>query len=132
MKSKVLVFKGMIDLCADNDNYTRILLVQEDGYKIDLMSRFEELKTFNLVFNNEITVRYWVADKAGTKDELTEKFIKKILGCVSIDFEKEHVAYSEYTQWTNYNTLFNIGNHNLHNELEGYYGKFLYLEVKYV
>src|SRR5690606_22314255 len=84
------------------DNWQTIKLVQEDGYKIDLVGRFKEaIESFP---NMEIQVGYYLSDNVCTKEEILEGFLKKLFGSVDASYEANGYAYSSWTTGTDYDT----------------------------
>jgi hypothetical protein len=121
-----ITLSGIIHHTYD-DSFPTIKLIQEDGYKIDLVGRFRE--AIQSVNNISVQVSYWLADKRCTKNEMTEEWLKKISGFVSAEFERHDYQYSSWTSGTDYNTILRIGNHDLLTELQGRDGKFIIIEL---
>jgi hypothetical protein len=109
------------------DSFPTIKLIQEDGYKIDLVGRFRE--AIQSVNNISVQVSYWLSDKRCTKNEMTEEWLKKISGYATAEYEASSYQYSSWTSGTDYDTVLKIGNHDLLVELQGQEGKFIILEL---
>lgn len=111
------------------DNWRTIKLVQEDGYKIDLVGRFKEAtESFP---NMEIQVGYYLSDNVCTKEEILEGFLKKLFGSVDASYEANGYAYSSWTTGTDYDTNLTIGGHDLFRELNNEEGKFILIEINF-
>lgn len=121
-----ITLAGFIERSCD-DNYPTIKLIQDDGYKIDLVGRFRE--AIQSVNNISAQVSYWLSDKRCTKNEMTENWLKKISGYVSAEHEASSYQYSSWTSGTDYDTVLKIGNHDLLKELQGLDGKFIIIEL---
>jgi hypothetical protein len=123
---KTLTFSGFIKGDFTQSWFT-IKLIQDDGYKIDLVRRFQEaMESCN---SNKISVRYYLSDKKCDKDEMVYGWLKKISGFGDVSFDKNDYAYSEWTSGTDYDTNFRVGNHDLLKELQVADGKYLILEI---
>jgi hypothetical protein len=53
----MLALKGIIQLRYRDDGFYSIDLVQEDGYKIDLIGRLQE---FIQNYGKSISIKYWI------------------------------------------------------------------------
>lgn len=125
---KTVVLKGKIEK-AWTDSWETIKLVQEDGYKIDLVGRFREAtESFPKM---EIQVGYYLSDKVCTKDEILEGFLKKLFGNVDASYEANGFAYSSWTSGTDYDTNLTIGGHDLFRELANEEGRFILIELNF-
>lgn len=108
-------------------SFLTIKLLQEDGYKIDLVGRFKEaMSTAN---NISAQVSYWLSDERCTKNEMTEAWLKKISGFLEAEYEASSYSYSSWTRGTDYDTILKIGSHDLLAELEDEEGRFMILEL---
>ena len=111
------------------DSLQTIKLVQEDGYKIDLVGRFKEAtESFP---NMEIQVGYYLSDNVCTKEEILEGFLKKLFGSVDASYEANGYAYSSWTTGTDYDTNLTIGGHDLFRELNNEEGRFILIELNF-
>ena len=111
------------------DNWQTIKLVQEDGYKIDIVGRFKEAtESFP---NMEIQVGYYLSDNVCTKEEILEGFLKKLFGSVDASYEANGYAYSSWTTETDYDTNLTIGGHDLFRELNNEEGRFILIELNF-
>lgn len=107
--------------------FEKIKLVQPDGFKIDLVNRFNEcLESYR---NVSYQISFWLSDTPCTKDEMLEEYIRKMFGDISAKYESNDYSYSEYTHCTDYDTILKIGNHDLLNELIDKQGKFIIFEI---
>jgi len=105
------------------DNWRTIKLIQEDLYKIDLVSRFKEATESFL--NMQVQVSYYLSDSPKTKEEMLEGFLRSIYGSVDVGFEANDYRYSSWTSGTDYDTNLKIGGHDLFSELLNEEGRFL-------
>lgn len=111
------------------ESWQTIKLVQEDGYKIDLVGRFKEAtESFP---NMEIQVGYYLSDNVCTKEEILEGFLKKLFGSVDASYEANGYAYSSWTSGTDYDTNLTIGGHDLFRELNNEEGMFILIELNF-
>ena len=124
----MITIKGIIETAYVKDYFTSIVIVQSDGYKIDLLNRMEEY-VFN--YGKKVTIRYWIASRKESDAKVKKGFLHKLMGNINIEFEKEDYQYSEYTSGTDYNTIFDISGHSLYGELLGQQGKYLILEIDF-
>ncbi len=128
--TKTQEFTGIVSVgWLNSDNFERIFLEQEDGYKVDLLGRLTEA-THN--YGSTVTVRYWLAGNRQSKDDLITGFLSQLDGALSIEFDAEEYAYSEYTYGVSYSTALDIGKHNLFAELKNATGKYLHLEIDFI
>jgi hypothetical protein len=120
---------GIIQYGTTNDYFETIKLIQEDGYKIDLIGRFKELvESFP---SAQFKVDYYVADERATKDQILEKILDQFYGVISVEFEQHDWQYSSWTKGTDYNTTFSVGGHDMLSELRQHYDRFLIIELKW-
>lgn len=120
--------KGRIEK-GSTDSWETIKLVQEDGYKIDLVGRFKEaIESFP---NLEIQVGYYLSDNVCAKEEILEGFLKKLFGSVDASYEANRYSYSSWTNGTNYDTNLTIGGHDLFRELNNEEGRFILIELNF-
>jgi len=122
------IFSGFIEyIYSDDDNFSKLKLRGEDGYKINLVSRFAELKDS---FKNKVSVSYFLSDHACTKDDAMTGFLNQMEGVIEAGNEVDSYYYSEYTNGTDYTTTLSIGGHSLLYELSEKTGKFCILTVE--
>ena len=119
-------FTGTINFDYSED-WTTIKLVQPDGYKLDLVSRFREVSESYI--GKSFQVNYYLSNTPCTKVEMVEGWLKKISGAIEADYETNSYNYSSWTHGTDYDTVLKIGNHNLFSELSDSEGKFIIIEV---
>jgi hypothetical protein len=125
---KTITFSGFIKIDYSG-NWQTIKLVQEDGFKIDLINRFKEaVESFD---NYEVQVNYYISDNACTKNEMVEGWLKKLYGSVDASYEANEYRYSSWTSGTDYDTNFTVGGHNLLSELSQEDGKFIIIELNF-
>lgn len=122
---KTFDFSGFVKF--DYDTYDKIKLTQPDGFKIDLVSRFSEIK--DSYPNIKLQVNYWLSDSECTKDKMTENFLSKLFGDLSADYEAHEYCYSSWSSGTDYDTVLSIGGYDLYRELKDKEGQFLIIEV---
>ena len=123
---KTIELSGIIKYSWEDD-FEKIFLVQEDGYKIDLVGRFCEIK--NSFPKSSIQVGYYLSNTSKKRDEMVEGFLKTLYGGLSADYERNDYAYSSWTQGTDFNTYLSIGGHSLFYELKEQEGRFVFIEI---
>lgn len=127
MDIKTIELSGIIKF--EWNDWNKIKLVQENGYKIDLVSRFQEaIESFP---NCKVQVNYYLSDKVCTKNEMLKGFLKKLYGSVEAEYEKNDYCYSSWTSGTDYDTTLKVGGHNLYDELRSEEDKFIILELNF-
>lgn len=125
---KTITLSGIIKF-EYSDSWETIKLVQEDGYKIDLVNRFKEaVESFN---NSQVQVNYYLADNPCTKNEMVEGWLKKLVGAIDAGYEANGYAYSSWTSGTDYDTNLSVGGHNLLSELRSEEGRFMIIEINF-
>lgn len=110
------------------DKYDQILLKQEDGFIIDLVSRVREIKLSYP--QKKIQVNYWLADDYCTKSEMTGKILEKIY-CKDVDAGYEDNSYMGSSQTgicEEYDTELRFGGHDLYYKLRNEINRFLIIE----
>lgn len=125
---KKITLSGIV-LFKHDDEFERIKLVQEDGYEIDLILRFQE--AISNYKDHMVKVGYGVSDAPCTEDEMQEGFLRHVLGVPNVGYDKSEYRYSSWTWGTDYNTNFRVGGHNIMNELYEQKGKFLLLSLEF-
>ena len=111
----------------ENNSFPQIKLIQEGGYKIDLVSRFIEIdESFP---KSKIQVNYWLSEKPCTKNEMLENTLRRLFGDINAEYEKSEYNYSSLTGGWDYDTTLQIGGHNLFDELREEEGRFMIIEV---
>lgn len=124
---KTITLSGIIKY--EYETWSKIKLIQEDGYKVDLVSRFKEaIESFD---SSGVQVNYWTSEKVCTKNEMLEGWLKKIYGAVEAEYEANEYHYSSWTNGVDYDTELKVGGHDLYNELREYEGKFMILEMNF-
>lgn len=127
-KERTLVLSGFID--THWDYWTKLKLVQHDGFKIDVVGRIQEAKeSWN---SSKVNISYHISDLELTKQQLTELSVLRYSGALTAEYEANEYAYSEYTHGTDYDTLFKVGNHDLYKTLLEKRGKYLHLEIEFI
>lgn len=115
--SNIRIHEGWLTLKEDyNDHETVGLNGEPIAEELDYLS------------GKVVTVKYYIANKEGSEEELKEDFlINTLYGNLESDYG---ACYSEMTGylWTNDNLK--IGGHDLRQELESYAGKYLYLIIE--
>ena len=109
------------------DNYSSVKLIQDNGYKVDLISRFAEIVDS---FGYKLSVRYWITDTKASFSDAVEGNIKQLLGGTVSELEANSYSYSEYTSGVEYDSDLKIGGHDLLKELEGQSGKWLWIMIE--
>jgi len=128
---KVYEFCGkiIIDYESINATYQSIYLEQSSGYRINLISRIEELV---MNFGRKIALRYWITNERVSAKELLNYTILLQTGELDISREANDYCYSEYTNGTDYDIHLKIGGHDLHNELLSNNKKYAYIIISFV
>lgn len=128
---KTLELSGVLEFDGSRwSDFVKIKLAQEDGLKIDLISRIKEATES---FGSTGQVNYWICDKPCTKDEAVEAFLGNLYGGIKAEYEKNEVWYSTLTGGdTFYETNLVIGGHDLYKELKEKAGKFLIIEINLI
>ena len=111
-----------------SDGFNPIYIVQEDGYKVNLITLFDELVDN---YGSKVTIKYWTAINRQKDDNIKKGIIYKLAGIVEAGFEREDYQYSEMSSGTDYNNILNVGDHNLYSELMDREDKYLLLEVTF-
>jgi len=75
MGMKTITLSGILKYEYE-DNWMKIKMVQDDGYKIDLVGRFNE--SAESYKNSSVQVSYYLSDKPCTKNEMVEGWLKSI------------------------------------------------------
>ena len=119
-------FGGVIRAGYTFENWKTIKIEQTDGYKVDLLLRFQEWVDS---FGKAVTVRYWITDKPTTKEDAQEGFIRSLFGPIAAEMEANSYSYSEYSSGASYDAMLKIGGHDLMVELMGREGEYLWLEI---
>lgn len=121
----MIILKGKIELTY-SDFYESIKLVQDNGYKIDLVSRFREyVDSYRCTY---IEVFYYISYREYTYRKLIDSFSKKIHGYVDASYEK--ISFSNHTYEDEYETTLKIGEHDFFKELSNNEGKFIFIQIK--
>jgi hypothetical protein len=128
MGMKTITLSGILKYEYE-DNWMRIKLVQDDGYKIDLVGRFNEAA--ESYKNSSVQVSYYLSDKPCTKNEMIEGWLKSISGSIDAGYTTDSYRYSSWTHVTDYDTNLKIGGHNLYNELRDSEGRFIIIELNF-
>lgn len=124
---KKLILQGIIKMSYEGQ-WPVIVLVQEDGYGINLINRMAEL---NMNAGNKIQVNYHIAPERMTEIQLKEILIKTISGALEAEYQANGYHYSSWTSGTDYDTVLTINGHNLYRELSDHADKFLFMEINY-
>lgn len=126
---KTIEISGIIEYTY-TQKWETIKLVQEDGYKINLVSRFiEAVDSFP---DMKISVGYYLSNKVCTKNEIVEGFLKKLFGDVEASYEANGYSFSSWTTGTDYDTTLKIGGHDLLRELQNENGRFILIELNFL
>ena len=111
------------------DSFKSIKLVQKDGYMIDLVGRAKEASESYIGYS--VQVSYYLSDEVCTKNEMVEGWLKTISGAIEADYKTSSYRYSSWTHGTDYDTILNIGRHDLFSELNGQEGMFVIIEFNF-
>lgn len=111
------------------DDWNRIILIQEDGYKIDLVAKMKEV-LLNAE-TDEVQINYHLSDDPMPLQQAKEELIKRISGSLEADYEASGYAYSSWTIGTNYDTILKVNGHSLYNELRGEENRFVIFEINF-
>jgi len=116
-------------LCIPSVNagsFDNLMIEQEDGFRIDLISRLDEL--CSNWGRNEITCRFWTSVNEPLTRELTTAIAAaEAGGYMDIEFETHEYSYSEYTSGIDRSTDFKIGNRDMLRELRD--AGYIFLEI---
>lgn len=124
---KKIVLSGTISF--EWDDWNRLILTQEDSYKIDLISKLKEVMLN--ASTDEVQINYHLSDKPMTLQNAKEELIKRICGALEADYEANGYHYSSWTTGTDYDTVLKVGGHSLFSELLNEEGKFIIFEINY-
>jgi hypothetical protein len=124
---KTIQISGIISF--EWGDWNKLKLIQEDGYKIDLVGRFSEV--YESFKKQSVQVSYWLSDKPCSKDEITQGFLKHLFGYIDAEYEKNPYAYSSWTSGVDYDTCLKVGGHDLFNELQAENGRFIIIELSF-
>lgn len=122
--SHTSIYKGLIVLGhGENDSAVTLYLPPHDR---DVLA--EQIEWAMAEYGQYLTARYIISDRALTDKEAVE--VPARIAC-GMGFAEYAEAYSEITGylWTDQNIQ--IGGHDLQEELRGYAGKWLWLEITY-
>jgi len=89
----------------------------------------EEIQDDICSYGNHLSVRYYISSKETTLEQVKEDWLKKVMGITDCEYFDRHGS-----EWTGYmwtDQELNVGGHNLRDELESYFGKYLILEIDY-
>ncbi len=125
---KIYEFSGKIVFDYAN-NWRTIFLEQKSGFKLNLVSRVEELVTN---YGNKVAVNYWLTNKYMAEEELLDLTVKYQDGYIDIDFTATGYSYSEYTSGTDYDVKLKIGGHDLYSIFEKKEGMYLYFMIEFL
>ncbi len=125
---KVITLSGVLETMYW-DSWNKLKLVQEDGYKMDLIGRFQEAVSSYSPAYSSIQVSYYLSDKVCTPTEVLEGWLTKISGGITAEYEANGYAYSSWTSGTDYDSVLKIGNHDLYSELVGEVGRFIIINI---
>lgn len=114
MEIKKFTFKGFIRIDW-NEGFKTVKLI--DGKReVDLVKKFRAI--FDL-FESEVSVSYFTSNEKKTESEILEKWLRKIYGEVTAEYETDVYCHSSHTYGTDYNTHLQVGGHDLIDELGG-------------
>lgn len=123
-----ITLSGIV-LFKHEDEFERVKLVQDNGYEIDLILRFQEAMMNHK--GHMMKVEYWTSDQPCTEDEMKEEFLRRAFGDPKVGYDKNDYCYSSWTWGTDYDTNLRIGGHDIMSELYGEKGKFLLLNLEF-
>lgn len=121
-----LVLRGKIIRDSHSDLWDTVKLQQQNGLKIDLVSRFME---FSESFNGPFSLSYFISSEPMNEMELKVALVKHLSGALDASYDANGYAYSEYTQGTDYDSSLMIGGHDLLSELLSKQGRYLHLTL---
>jgi hypothetical protein len=123
----IIEYTGQIEILQDISHYT-VKLIQEDGYKIDLLLRFKELA--ESYPNSKFQISYFITDKRLSKSQALREYYKNLLGNeIRAKYRTTQVQYSSTSVDEIYTTSLKIGGHDLYKELVQYKKKYLILKI---
>ena len=123
--SKTVVYRGLVVL-GHGENDSAVTLYLPRGSVRDVLA--EQIEWDMAEYGQYLTARYIISDKELSAKEAEE--VPARIAC-GLGFAEYAEAYSEITGylWTDQNIQ--IGGHDLQEELRGYAGKWLWLEITY-
>jgi len=124
----IIELSGIIKYDYTSD-FHKIKLIQKDGYKIDLILRFQE--ACESYRDHKVQVDYWLSDKRCSKNKMIENVLKKLCGAIDANYERNDYQYSSRTSGTDYDETLKIGNHNLYDELRKEDGRFMIIKITF-
>ena len=125
---KTIEISGTIKM--ENDKWEKIILIQPDGLKVDLVSRIQE--AINSFGNHKVQINYWTSETPKTKQEMMEGFLKQLFGDVDAEFCSDTFSGSSMTgSWTEEYTELKVGGHDLFREMKSFEGKFIIIDLNF-
>ena len=123
-----IVLAGFIDYdFSGYDGFQHLKLRTEEGYKIDLVYRFAELRDS---FRGNFLVSYYLCDHSCTKEEAMVGFLNQFEGNIEAEYRAEYYEYSEWSKGMEHDTTLSVGGHCLLTELGVKRGKFCVLTIE--
>lgn len=119
MKTETKVYDGKL-----------YLHYEEEEIDVLFLSSLVEPLSKKLMYdinNKNITVRYWTSPIRKTKDEL---LLDVVMMCTGVGIGDYCAHYSELTGYLWTDEEFNVGGHNILNELKSHVGQWLYMEIE--
>src|SRR5687767_7769977 len=103
---KTIELKGIIKI--ERDTWDKIKLISDDGYKIDLVGRFQEMQDS---FKKHLCqINYWVTDSPKTKDQMLEGWLQTLFGGIDAEYGAEtYYGSSQTGSWTEEWTRLKVG-----------------------
>lgn len=124
--SKKQIFRGWLTL-GTNGEKDDILCLQEDLFRhtgYDFIA--EKMQSVFGYGKKMVTIRYFTADKELSEDEFSYELAKVATGYAEADYG---MAYSEITGYLWTTEDFEVGGHDMIEELKTHVGKFLHMEI---
>ncbi len=126
MESFDITFVGKLEYAYDY-KWPRLDIIQADGYRIDLFSRFREV--LNSFGGKGVSCSYFTSSTPLTEEEAISQLVKKLAGVLELYQDASGYAYSEYTTGTDYTQELRVGNHDLFEELRPHDGKYIVFRI---
>lgn len=117
------VIRGKLVITGNGEEDDLLGILYDDNHVAIFADELNDL----WLNRKQITARYFLTDVPLSKDALNDELAKV---CVGVSDIKYGMAYSEYTGYLWTDEKFNIGGHNIIDELKNNIGKYLHLEIE--
>lgn len=112
-----LSVSGKVINATDRAGFPTLWVEIENEYFVDLCARVGECIQN---WGSRCGIRFWQSTVPFDRDDAIMSIAdaETLDGSISLDYDKQIITYSEYTQDVNYDTSFYIGGHNLFNVIK--------------